>query len=221
METVGDAMRDTTFSSKLLMVENELPPKSSVIVEKIDNAAKRMQKLIDSLSIYAKTRQTDEIFSVVDLRQVIGDILDELKDDIEENRANISVVNVPKVEGIPVLLQQLFVNLINNALKFSKPGSDPNIVIRGDESPVEHPGGSPGMFWHLSVTDNGIGFDPHMKEVIFKVFSRLNPGKNLDGSGIGLAVCRKVMQIHGGQIEAHGTPGQGAIFDLYFPVSRP
>lgn len=207
------------FSSKLLMVENELPAGNVAIVEKIDKAAKRMQKLIDSLSIYAKTRQTNEIFTEVDLQKIVRNILEELKDDLEETHASIHVLNMPKVKGIPVLLQQLFVNLVNNALKFSKPGTTPHIVISGDESPIAHPSGIPGTYWHLSVTDRGIGFDPHMKEVIFKVFSRLNPGNHHDGSGIGLAVCRKVMQIHGGHIEAHGALDQGAIFDLYFPLS--
>lgn len=207
------------FSSKLLNGEEEFSEHSRKTLTKVNNAAARMQKLIDGLTMYSKTRSNEAIYTSVNLDEMLNNVITGIHEEIIEKKAEIHVGKLPVVEGIPVLLQQLFVNLINNALKFSRTDVPPVISISAAEEPVlYHEPVESILCRQVTVTDNGIGFDPSMSEQIFKIFSRLNPVAKYEGSGIGLALCKKIMQLHHGFIEASSTQGNGASFTLYFPV---
>lgn len=207
------------FSSKLLADKSSLDSVTGITVGKINESAQRMRNLIDGLSIYARTRHTEALFEEIDLSEVLRVLLVELTDEIQEKNGVIHLESLPKITGIPVLIQQLFMNLVNNALKFSKDDTDPVIHIIGNEHSVLHPDQDVNNYYHkIIIKDNGIGFDSKMKETVFKVFSRLHPSQSYEGSGIGLALCKKIMTMHQGIIEAVGKVGEGASFILYFPV---
>ena len=137
---------------------------------------------------------------------------------IKEKNAVMQYGELPTVKGIPFLLQQLMVNLLRNALKFSKSVTNPHISIQysdGEQLPEEFQ--STDLFYKIVISDNGIGFDNQYKENIFKVFTRLHNNSAYSGSGVGLALCKKIMQSHNGYITAEGRPEIGAAFKLYFP----
>ncbi len=203
------------FSSKLL-AEEKLGEGAGQAFQKINESAKRMQRLIEGLSMYARTRHSAEHFEDINLQEKLETMIKELEDDGTIKASSIKAVNLPTIKAIPILIQQLFMNLINNALKFSKKDVDPVIMIEGSEKEISFESG-PGLYHIITVKDNGIGFPVEMNESVFKLFSRLNPVKLYEGSGIGLALCKKVMQLHNGHIKASGEQGVGAVFTLYFP----
>lgn len=208
------------FSSKLLSAEKELDKDAGVAFHKINESARRMQKLIEGLSVYAKTRHSTDHFETTDLQEKVDEIIRELKEEQTEKELIITASGLPKIKAVPLLVQQLFVNLINNAIKFARKETASVVEINAATQPVNYPGREDeGPFYKVWVKDNGIGFNPEMKEAIFKIFMRLNPLKLYEGSGIGLALCKKIMQIHNGYIEADSEPGNGALFTLYFPAT--
>lgn len=208
------------FSSKLIE-RHEVSDEIGSTLQKVNSSANRMQHLIEGLSAYARTRQSADNFVTVDLQQHITEILKELQEDIADKHAQLDIGKLPQVNGIPILLHQLFTNLVRNALKFSKKDIASIISISCSEQPEKHPSGSGQELFHkITVQDNGIGFDNKYAESIFKVFSRLHTVKEYEGSGIGLALCKKIMQIHHGHIAAEGRPKEGATFTLYFPVQQ-
>jgi signal transduction histidine kinase len=119
-------------------------------------------------------------------------------------------------------MRQLFQNLIGNALKFHKPGEHPHVLVQGGSPPSRVPAGAgPYAAWcHITVQDNGIGFEQKHVERIFGVFQRLHLRREYGGSGIGLAVCRRIVERHGGTITAEGRPGQGAVFTVRLPTEQ-
>ena len=147
--------------------------------------------------------------SIVNLATVVRQALDDLAQRLQETNGTVQVEDLPSVMGDELQLYQLFQNLINNALKFILPGRPPHVVIsshRLDKGMTE-----------ISVQDNGIGFDEHSLEKIFQPFQRLHSEDKYPGSGIGLAVCQKIVQRHGGAITAHSRPGEGATFIITLP----
>ena len=150
------------------------------------------------------------------VKSALGDL--ELK--IAEKQASIVVQDLPIIKGVEFQLQQLFVNLISNALKFSKPDvpAEINITaarVRGKEIPSELVDGRR-PFYKVTVSDNGIGFNPADAKRIFEVFQRLSNTKDVSGTGIGLAIVKRIMENHRGIIHATSDVGQGATFSLYF-----
>ncbi|MEO7524655.1 MAG: ATP-binding protein [Ferruginibacter sp.] len=205
------------FTSKLLVKEPMLSFDTSLALNKINDSAGRMQRLIESLTTYNKARHSKELFEMIDLDKKIRQIAEELIDEHGQD-AEIKLATLPSMKGIPVLIQQLFVNLLNNALKFANKNIAARIEIYGSEVKESfNEGIEETQFYKITVKDNGIGFDPEMKENIFKIFTRLNPLKDYEGSGIGLALCKKIMQMHNGHIDAANNETGGASFYLYFP----
>jgi two-component system, chemotaxis family, sensor kinase Cph1 len=135
-----------------------------------------------------------------------------------EKEATLTYSKLPVITGVPFLLKQLFLNLLRNSLKFGKPDVPPHIEITGYDTPVTLADWEATAFYKIDIKDNGIGFDNAHSESIFKVFSRLHTTAEYEGSGIGLALSKKIMQNHRGVIVATGLPGVGATFSLYFPV---
>ncbi|MGI8636011.1 MAG: ATP-binding protein, partial [Segetibacter sp.] len=207
------------FASRILDEDQE--GNSALIfnsVRRMSESAKRMQTLIADILAYSKLSHVDDGFEPVNFSELVNSVISELNFEIKEKNAVIEYGELPTVKGISFLLQQLIVNLLRNALKFSKAGTNPHITIHYSDAehlPAEFQ--SRDLFYKIKVSDNGIGFDSQHKESIFKVFKRLHNNSDYTGSGIGLALCRKIMQSHHGYITAHGTSGTGATFSLYFP----
>jgi signal transduction histidine kinase len=154
----------------------------------------------------------------VNLKSVSQEVLTDLSDQIERSGGEVLVGDLPQIEAEPVQMRQLLQNLISNALKFRKPDVPP--MVRVDSEIVQtsidhHP---PELICRLTVRDNGIGFDEKYLDRIFQVFQRLHGRQEFEGTGVGLAVCRKIVERHGGDITAHSNDGEGAEFIITLPV---
>ena len=188
-------------------------------VKKMNESANRMQVLIEDIISYSRIGNVEESFEAVNLNTILKNIINELDFEISEKSATINVENLPDVKGISFLLKQLLINVIRNALKFSKANENCNINISykesvnylGTELPLDQ------KFIKIIIRDNGIGFDNQFKESIFKVFTKLHSNSQFSGSGVGLALCKKIMKSHNGFITAEGKPEVGTTISLYFP----
>jgi len=209
------------FASRILRDEG-LDENVKDSVGRMQKAALRMQALIEDILSYSRVNDMQNAFEDVDLQKVVADILNEYEEEITERKAVFSISILPVVKGIPFQLQQLFTNVIGNALKFIGPGKVPDIQItcskiRGSKSGVNELANET-EYYKLSVTDNGIGFDAKYSNQIFQVFQRLNNTVEYNGTGIGLAICKKIAENHSGTITAEGEHGKGATFNIYLPV---
>ena len=189
----------TSFSSKALSY-----------LEKINSAANRMLTMIEGVLHYSTINSTEQLTESVDLNRIIRAIESDLELPIGQKKATLDYANLPTIEGASVLLYQLFYNLINNSLKFSKNELPCHIRITAEIS---------GDRAVIRLADNGIGFDQQQAERIFDTFSRLNAKDKYEGTGLGLSLCKKIVVRHGGDIEAAGKKGEGAEFLIRFPVN--
>lgn len=185
-------------------------------IERMENAATRMQVLIDDLLNFSRLSRTKEPFVPVDLKEICRSVINDLEISIEQKKANIILENLPVIEAIPSQMRQLFQNLISNAIKFSSKDRDPEIIIRGETFADEH--GK--QMSRVQVKDNGIGFDEKYADRIFNIFQRLHGRNEYAGTGIGLAVCKKITENHGGGIRAEGNPGEGSAFIIELPLKH-
>ncbi|EDY22427.1 multi-sensor signal transduction histidine kinase [Chthoniobacter flavus Ellin428] len=195
-------------------------------LDRMQNAAQRMQVLIQDLLKLSRITSRALPFEACDLNEVVRTVLSDLEITIEQQHAKIEVGDLPTIEADAVQMRQLFQNLISNALKFQRPGDRPEVVIEGRIYEVkERSAGEvaiPGQrICKIVVRDNGIGFDPKFGDQIFVVFQRLHSRSEYEGTGIGLAVCRKITDRHGGSIVAKSAEGQGAAFIVTLPVTQP
>ncbi|MCF2443182.1 ATP-binding protein [Dyadobacter sp. CY345] len=211
------------FASKVLDRENpDLSVQVKDSVERMRFAAEKMQLLIEDILTYSKTGNTEKVFEEVDLNGLLNNVLDELRDNIDEKNAFITATELPTLKVIPFQVHQLFVNLITNALKFAKHDAPPVITIgleevQGDSILADkvHKAES---YYAISLVDNGIGFEKEYEQRIFDVFQRLHPAHKYPGTGIGLAICKKIMENHKGHIKADSELGIGSKFTIYFPA---
>ena len=183
-------------------------------------SAERMQQLINDLLAYSRTTGSPEHFQRTDLNQVLEKVMSELGDVIAEKNAQIERGLLPELKVIPFQFEQLFTNILSNSLKFSRPQVPPHIVITA--AAPESVEGLPETvaakrYYSLRFADNGIGFDRQYTEKIFDLFQRLHKGSDYEGTGIGLSICKKIVENHGGFITASGEPGRGATFTIYIP----
>lgn len=191
-------------------------------LSKIESSASRMRKLIDDLLLYSRTNKAEETFAKSDLKQLIENAIQELTLTIEEKHAVVHIGNMPVLNVIPFQIQQLFVNLIGNALKYIKPDVPPLIRIECEELISDnYPPflrNTQKKYFKFTVSDNGLGFDQQYAEHIFQLFTRLHSKSEFPGSGIGLSICKKIAENHYGYIFAEGNPGVGASFYVYLPA---
>lgn len=181
-------------------------------VGRMQKAALRMRQLIDDLLQFARITTKAKPFERVDLNQVVKEVLSDLEMRIAKTQARIEVENLPTLEGDPRQLHQLFQNLISNALKFSKKGECPDIAIKSRVLPKG--------FTEIVVEDKGIGFEEKYLERIFEPFQRLHSRSEYEGTGMGLAICQKIVQIHHGEITAKSRLGVGSTFSIKLPVKE-
>lgn len=190
---------------------HHLSPKIFKYLERIETAAARMQSMIDGVLMYSSLTEKAQEFRTVVMNEIIQDIQNDLELLIAEKEATIEKEDLPEVRGNPVLLYQLFYNLINNSLKFSMPGVKPLIKIYTSALEQE-------QRTQFIISDNGIGFDSRFAEEIFKTFTRLHTKDQFEGTGLGLALCKKIVERHGGIISARSEEGKGAAFIVTLPT---
>jgi len=221
MHDLKEPLRKIQMFASIILAKqgSEIPESVKTTVARMQSSAAKMQTLIEDLLSYAKVMNDDTRFEMVDLNAVVNEALAELKETADEKGAVIHVADLPMVKGIPFQLRQLFINLAGNSMKFSKPDQSP--IIRISAAIVDNQNiGAPVKPYHcITVADNGIGFDPAFRSNIFKVFHRLHSSSQYKGSGIGLAICKKIAEANGGFIEAEGEEGQGATFKIYLPLA--
>lgn len=203
-----------TFAHRLLDdYANAMPEKSRSYIDKILISVERMSTMIDGVLTYSYLNGADIKPERVDLGEVLEDIKLDLELLIQQKHCTIIHTGLPAIVGQRLLLYQVFYNLISNSLKFSHPDRDPVITIGGLLD------GSNGIRRHvITVKDNGIGFDADFNELIFETFYRLNAKEKFDGTGLGLSLCRKIIERHNGFISARGEKGVGATFTIDLPV---
>src|SRR5690606_8782417 len=182
-------------------------------VDRMLNAASRMQNLINDLLSFSRVTNQTKPFVKVDLDQVLSEVVSDLEVAIEQSAAEIIRSPLPIIEGEPTQIRQLFQNLISNAIKFRKDNENPIINIYAKNLQRQaHLTGTPGdEVTEIYFEDNGIGFDEKYLDKIFQIFQRLE-GQKFQGSGVGLAICRKIAIRHGGDITARSQPGVGTRF---------
>jgi len=199
--------------------------------EVMQDAARRMHNLIEDLLAFSNIKNGGQKFEEVDLAQLIEEVKAEYKEIIEEKNATVEVAETCRVPVITFQFRQLMSNLISNSLKYSKPDTPPHIIIKGeyltgDELIKEKPSKLKGKlipekkYSYIRIEDNGIGFDPGYGDSIFEVFQRLHSRNEYEGTGIGLAIVKKVVEYHQGAITAEGKPNEGAVFDIYLPTDQ-
>lgn len=179
-------------------------------------AAKRMQTLIDDLLAYSRSNNAKKNLETVDLNVLLDEVKKDLREEMEEKQAVIVDKDLCEAKIIPFQFRQMMHNLIGNALKFAKPGTPPRITIASEHIDNYAPFGNK-KACHITVADNGIGFEPQYSEKIFKVFQRLHDDTEFQGTGIGLAIVKKIVENHNGIIMAEGESNKGAKFDIYIP----
>ncbi|MCF2486589.1 ATP-binding protein [Dyadobacter sp. CY347] len=212
------------FASKVL--DREDPDLSLQVKDSVGRmrvAAEKMQNLIEDILAYSKAGNSEKVFEDVDLNVVLGNVLHELNENIEERNASIQAQQLPTLKAIPFQIHQLFLNLISNAIKFTDGDKNPDIsihlsVVKGSDindiiSPQKE-------FYSIAFADQGIGFEKEYEHRIFDVFQRLHPAHKYPGTGIGLAICKKIAENHKGFITAQSELGKGSVFTLFLPVTR-
>lgn len=187
---------------------------------RMQNAAGRMRTLIQDLLSFSRVTTQTRGFAPLSLSTLLQEVLGDLEIRIQETHAQVTVGDLPTLDADALQMRQLFQNLIGNALKFQQPSMPPLVSIQCSQEISLEPNSAP-SFCHITVADNGIGFDEKYLDRIFKVFQRLHGRNEYEGTGIGLAVCAKIVERHGGQLTAQSTPNQGATFIISLPLQQP
>jgi PAS domain S-box-containing protein len=211
-----------TFATRILETENaNLSERGKDYFNRMQASSTRMQQLIVDLLAFSRANVAEKHLESTDLNQVLQNVKEQLSDVIQAENAVIINDELPVRDVIVYQFEQLFMNLIANALKFIGPDRSPVIEIRSGEVPgaaIPLAGADAARrYQYISFADNGIGFDPQYKERIFQVFQRLHNRSAYEGTGIGLAICKKIVENHKGLIDAVGRPGIGSTFIIYLP----
>lgn len=209
------------FTDKILL-KNINDEEVTMFLQKIIQSSQRMQALINDLLRFSRQDIHSSDFIEADLNTVVHETLSELELEIQRTNAQVLVQELPRVSAIPVLIRQLFYNLINNAIKFRKKDTPPVIRIFSEKlNPTEFLGNFPKPlstnYYKICITDNGIGFDSKYAEDIFVVFKRLHSYHEYEGSGVGLSICKKIIEKHNGFIKADSKLNEGATFVVALP----
>jgi PAS domain S-box-containing protein len=212
----------TIFGQRLSSsAEDELSPTNRDYLGRMLKASENMRNLIDNLLEFSRVTRGAATFVKTDLNQLVEEVIFEQELKIEETGATVSAEKMPVLEVVPSQLKQVFNNLLNNALKFIQPTVKPSIAFECEHlSPAErlrYKLKSNREYYKISVRDNGIGFEKSYAEKIFQIFQRLHGKSEYTGSGIGLAICRKIADNHKGLIFAESEPGEGSIFTIILP----
>lgn len=201
IETFGDRLRNKASAT--------LPEDCKDYLERMMSSATRMRRLIDDLLTFSRIATRAQPFVPTDLNVVLSEVLSDLEIRIEQVKGQVEHGSLPTIEADESQMRQLFQNLISNALKFHQAGRVPVVRVNATIS---------GRECVISVSDNGIGFEEKYLDRIFTIFQRLHGRQAYEGTGVGLAVVRRIVERHGGKISARSTPGQGSTFVVTLPV---
>ncbi len=212
-----------TFSDRLQMLCGDtLDDSAKDCIGRMQSAAERMQKLINGLLSLSCVTTQGQSFVPVDLAQIAREVLGDLETQIERVGGRVEVGHLPTIQADPLQMRQLLQNLIGNGLKFHRVEAPPLVKVEGKFVQERGRRGSAARAaeeqCRILVQDNGIGFDEKYRERVFDVFQRLHPRDVFEGTGIGLALCRKIVERHGGQITARSAPDQGSTFEILLPA---
>lgn len=210
-----------SFSDRLVTkIKDQLSPEALDYLQRIQNSAGRMQTLINDLLSYSRVTTKAQPFSRVSLDQILSQVVSDLELRIEQTKASVRWENLPTLDSDPTQMRQLFQNLIGNALKFTAKDQVAQVKISGRvfEDPSDK--GAHQRICQILVEDNGIGFDEKYLDRIFTLFQRLHGRQEYEGTGIGLAICRKIVDRHGGTLTARSEPGKGATFIISLPQQQ-
>ncbi|MEE8328596.1 MAG: ATP-binding protein [Thermodesulfovibrionia bacterium] len=201
---------------------NALDDQGRDYLERMQNASERMQTLISGLLEFSQITTRAKPFVPVDLSQVANEVLSDLEAQIDKTKGHVEVGNLPTIDADPLQMRQLFQNLISNALKFHQKGKSPVVKVNAqkvkDEYLDQHGAFSSDKLCQITVEDNGIGLEEKYADHIFGVFQRLHSRNEYKGTGIGLSICRKIIERHRGHITVRSKPGQGTTFTIILPV---
>lgn len=210
-----------TFSDLIKQnMDGTMPPDSKLYLEKIQSACGRMQLLIKDILEFSKVSVEKESLVLSDLNTIIDEVISDMDVQVQEKKVLFEIDKLPKLKVHPRLMRPLFQNLISNAIKYSRKESQPVIQV---SSKIETPQPLNNMpvtrYCRIYVKDNGLGFEQEYAEQIFTMFKRLHTGKEYQGTGIGLAICKKIVEGHKGHISASSAPGKGSTFVISLPVN--
>jgi PAS domain S-box-containing protein len=216
-----EPLRKIRVFSSMLQSRGELSKESGELLARVIGSANRMSQLINDLLEFSRLLNTGRSMQVVDLNEVVRNVLQDFELAIHEKKADIEVGVLPMIEAVPLQMNQLFNNLLSNALKFSREDAPLKICVQA--RPLEN--GQKQLYGlsnelqysRITFSDNGIGFDPHFADQIFEVFKRLHSKQAYPGSGIGLALCRKIVDNHRGHLFAESEEGKGTTFHIVLP----
>lgn len=211
------------FSSQIIEKDGtNFSDKGKELFERIQNSAFKMQTLIKDLLAYSRTNVADRKFEMTDVKKIVEDVKEELKDELKQKNGSIEIGDMCEIEVIAFQLRQLIYNLVSNSLKFSKEGRPPEIKIKSEIEKGAHFKNEKldkdTKYCHITVSDNGIGFEQQYSEKIFEVFQQLHRKNEYKGTGIGLAIVKKIVDNHNGVITVQSAPDKGAAFHIYIPV---
>jgi PAS domain S-box-containing protein len=201
-----------TYASMLQDSPVNMGEQAKQYIQKIATASRRMQVLIRDILTYSELSRRSPAFEPVNLQTIVGEMQIEFELLIEQKNARLQYHDLPTIDAIPLQMTQLFSNLISNALKYSSADRPPLITITSCIRDQQV---------HIEIHDNGIGFDQQYADHIFSIFQRLHRKTEYSGTGIGLAMCKRIAQNHQGDITATSEPGQGATFHITFPLHHP
>lgn len=212
-----------TFASRIReKEENNLSDKGKEMFNRMQDAAKRMQTLIQDLLAYSRSKISEEKIKLTDLNKIVGNVKKDLEEELEEKQATIEANELGEAPIIPFQFRQLMNNLVGNSLKYSDPEKPPHIKIKSEiATGIEFNNEklSPQIkYCHITVSDNGIGFEQKYSERIFEVFQRLHGRNEYTGTGVGLSIVKKIVENHKGIITAYGELNKGATFNIYIPI---
>lgn len=218
-----EPLRKITFFSDRISkkYQGAISPDLDGDLQKIIRASERMNLLINDLLQFSRQSAEAKDFTFTSLEDIVRDVLSDLEVHIEKAGANIEVRSLPVIWGVPSQLRQLFQNLISNAIKFCKKDATPQVIVYAEKSKgfgLERDGElARDRFYEIHVKDNGIGFDPQYAEDIFVIFKRLHSYHDFEGTGVGLSICKKIVENHKGMIRAESRPDEGALFSFCIP----
>jgi PAS domain S-box-containing protein len=220
-----EPLRKIQLFNTMIIGQPGLPENAKQYIEKISSAANRMTGLIKDLLEYSKLSNKSMRFEKTDLNVIIGNILTDYELLISQKNAILNVEPLPIIEAIPLQMNQLLFNLIGNALKFARSNVTPVITVSASYLAEDRKAGFPGLslaskYLEIRVSDNGIGFNQEYANKIFTIFQKLNEKSLYSGYGIGLALCRKIIENHSGFIYAEGRPKEGASFIFIIPCEQ-
>jgi light-regulated signal transduction histidine kinase (bacteriophytochrome) len=208
------------FSDRLeTMFKDDLGEKGLDYIGRMKNAAQRMSNLINDLLEFSRVTTRGKDFDDTNLNEVVDDILSDLEIAIKESDAQIEVAELPVIQADKSQMQQLFLNLLSNAVKFRRQDVSPHIKISYEHEAIFNEDHNAELsFQVITIKDNGIGFSQDYADKIFVPFQRLHGRSQYKGTGIGLSVCRRIAERHGGTITAQSKDGEGATFIIKLPV---